>query len=378
MTAISPPPLPHDASGVLALLRQFASEASRLSQAQPRYDRLLQQACMLVGASRGALMIGNTLAQAATLGSEGLLDLPRDLLAESMLERQLTSRLLGNGSWGTAVPLQIGPDPVAQLCLESAEAPSAMGLDMLRTYAPTMAQFIYETNARKVLKKTREAFEEKLDMALGLYDLYHAAVGEAMTDRLTGVGSRSYFDQRLSEQLDHARRYRHPLTLVMVDVDHFKSINDNYGHPAGDQVLAGIGALLRGSVRLSDVAARYGGEEFALILPFTESEGAWILADRLRQSLQEWTLIVSEGLVQVTASFGLAVLTDGMDARDLVKAADRALYVAKREGRNQVRVADPLSPSGSFPLATLEKGVEPQGRATSANRNDETIERNRG
>lgn len=177
-------------------------------------------------------------------------------------------------------------------------------------------------------------------MALGLYDLYHAAIGEAMTDRLTGVGSRAYFDQRLSEQLDHARRYKHPLTLVLLDVDHFKAINDTYGHPAGDQVLAGVGALLRGSVRLSDVAARYGGEEFALILPFTDAEGAWILADRLRQTIQEWTVILTEGLVHVTASFGLAELREGLDTRALVAKADQALYQAKRGGRNQVRIAE--------------------------------------
>jgi diguanylate cyclase (GGDEF)-like protein len=105
-------------------------------------------------------------------------------------------------------------------------------------------------------------------------------------------------------------------------------------------VLAGIGMLLRGSVRLSDVAARYGGEEFALILPFTDAEGAWILADRLRQGIQEWTVILSEGNVQVTASFGLAELTEDMDVQGLVSAADRALYQAKRGGRNQVRMAE--------------------------------------
>lgn len=340
MTVTKPPSLPLDASGVLALLRRLTTEATRQSAIPSRYSRLLEQACMLVGARRGALMVGNTLDQCAILGAEAPLDLPRDLLAEAMLERQLASHPLEGGGWGIALPLHIGADPVAQLYLEALEAPSEWGLELLQTYAPYVAQLIYEANTRKVLKKTREAFEEKLDMALGLYDLYHAAIGEAMTDRLTGVGSRAYFDQRLSEQFDHARRYRHPLTLVMMDVDHFKALNDTYGHPAGDQVLAGIGALLRGSVRLSDVAARYGGEEFGLILPFTDAEGAWILADRLRQSVQEWSLILSEGIVSVTASFGLAELQGGMTVASLVEAADRALYRAKHEGRNQVRVAD--------------------------------------
>jgi len=337
----TPPTSPiNETSAALALLRKLATDATRERQAQARGQRLLEQACQLVGASRGALMLGNTLDQHAFWGSESPLELSRDLLAEAMLERQLASRPLETGRWGMALPLHLGPDPIAQVYMEADKAPADPSVELLATYAPFMAQLLYEANVRKVLSKTRQAFEEKLDMALGLYDLYHAAVGEAMTDRLTGVGSRAYFDQRLCEQLDHARRYRHPLTLVMMDVDHFKTINDTYGHPAGDQVLAGVGALLRGSVRLSDVAARYGGEEFALILPFTEAEGAWILADRLRQSLQEWTLILSEGLVQVTASFGLAVLEDGMDAAALVKAADRALYRAKHGGRNQVCVAE--------------------------------------
>ncbi len=338
MTATAP--TVHDASSALALLRRLASEAARESLPQDRTKKLLEQAARLVGSTRGALMIGNTLDQTAVFGSEGPLDLPRDLLAEAMLERRPASRRLESGCWGLALPLQVGPDPIAQLYLEAPEPPTELAQELLETYTPFVAQLLYEVNARKVLKRTREAFEEKLDMALGLYDLYHAAVGEAMTDRLTGVGSRAYFDQRLSEQLDHARRYRHPLTLVMMDVDHFKAINDHYGHPAGDQVLAGVGALLRGSVRLSDVAARYGGEEFALILPFTDTEGAWILADRLRQALQEWTLILSEGLVQVTASFGLAELKEDMDVAALVAAADRALYRAKHGGRNQVQAAE--------------------------------------
>lgn len=339
MTATPLPSPPTDASGALSLLRRLAAEGAAETQPESRAALLLGQACRLIGAARGALMIGNTLSQAATHGQDSPLELPRDLLAEAMLERRLASRRLEDGPWGLVLPLSIGSDPIAQLYLEADEAPQPLTLELLETYAPLLAQLLYEANARRVLKKTREAFEEKLDMALGLYDLYHAAVGEAMTDRLTGVGSRAYFDQRLSEQLDHARRYRHPLTLVMLDVDHFKAINDTYGHPAGDQVLAGIGALLRGSVRLSDVAARYGGEEFALILPFTDTEGAWILADRLRHSIQDWTVILSEGIVRVTASFGLAELDAGMDLAGLVAAADRALYAAKRGGRNQVRAA---------------------------------------
>ena len=339
MTAIPHPVPPRDASSALARLRALTAEASREADPQARSSKLLLQAADLVRAARGTLMRGNTLDQTVIMGTQAPLELPHDLFVEAMLERRPASRPLEGGTWGIALPLYVGSDTIAQVYLEAATEPGDAEIELLETYAPFMAQLLYEANARKVLKKTKEAFEEKLEMALGLYDLYHAAVGEAMTDRLTGVGSRAYFDQRLSEQLDHARRYRHPLTLVLMDVDHFKAVNDTYGHPAGDQVLAGVGALLRGSVRLSDVAARYGGEEFAVILPFTVAEGAWILADRLRQGIQEWTVLLSEGVARVTASFGLAELEDGMTAEALVKAADQALYQAKRGGRNQVRVA---------------------------------------
>lgn len=332
--------LPTDASGVLALLRRLGTEVARAREPQARYARILEQAAMLVAADRGSLMIGNTLVQSAILGSSEPLDVPHGLLAEAMLERRLACRPISDGAWGLVLPMAVGQDPIGQLYLEASDEPATFALELLDTYGPFLAQLIYESNARRVLKKTREAFEEKLDMALGLYDLYHAAIGEAMTDRLTGVGSRAYFDQRLSEQIDHARRYKLPLTLVMLDVDHFKAVNDTYGHQAGDQVLAGVGALLRGSVRLSDVAARYGGEEFALILPFTDVEGAWVLADRLRISIQEWSLIMSEGVVQVTASFGLAQLREGGSAKDLIAAADMALYQAKRNGRNQVQIEE--------------------------------------
>ena len=148
MTDSPQPAQIHDASGALALLRRLSTEAARARDPQSRTHRLLKQAAQLVGASMGTLMLGNTLDQGTLVGTDSPLDLPRDLLAEAMLERGLASRRLEGGAWGVAMPLLVGPDAVAQLYLQAEEAPSGLSLELLETYAPFMAQLLYEANAR--------------------------------------------------------------------------------------------------------------------------------------------------------------------------------------------------------------------------------------
>ncbi len=158
-----------------------------------------------------------------------------------------------------------------------------------------------------------------------------------VTDALIGTFNRRYFDDQLPVAIAHAERYGRPLSLVFVDVDHFKLVNDTHGHRVGDEVLVEIGRRLLANVRAYDWVARYGGEEFAVVLPETDTDAAMILAERLRSSIADQKLSTSVGDLPVTASFGVAssrtVAAITPDA--LVGAADLALYRSKADGRNR-------------------------------------------
>jgi two-component system cell cycle response regulator len=159
----------------------------------------------------------------------------------------------------------------------------------------------------------------------------------ATHDGLTKLTNYQRFQEVLDEEMYRSKRYKFPLTLLMVDLDHFKKVNDTMGHLAGDYVLRETAELLKKSLRKSDVAARYGGEEFAVLLPETPQEGALILAERLREKLASMQFNYGEHAIFVTMSIGIAAhspKTDSSNA-DLIKKADTALYRAKEEGRNR-------------------------------------------
>ncbi len=163
-------------------------------------------------------------------------------------------------------------------------------------------------------------------------------------DALTGIWNRAYFNQRLGEEVAAAQRYGREVSLVLMDLDQFKSLNDTFGHPFGDQVLQKIGELLHGSLRATDAPCRYGGEEFGLILSDTNEAGARTLAERIRAEIAEAAFHPRERIVRVTASFGVAssaILQASLSMSRLITAADDALYEAKRTGRDRVCVAKP-------------------------------------
>lgn len=167
----------------------------------------------------------------------------------------------------------------------------------------------------------------------------------AVTDPLTDIANRRQLEFRLPEEIERARRYRYPLTALMIDLDHFKRLNDTYGHRVGDRGLQHVVSILRRNLRRTDFLARYGGEEFVVLAPHTSAENALILGERLRRSIAESPLKV-EGLplLPMTVSIGAAVFPDhARNERELLEAADKALYEAKRAGRNCVRLYRPGS-----------------------------------
>lgn len=167
----------------------------------------------------------------------------------------------------------------------------------------------------------------------------------ATRDPLTGLLNRREFVRQAEQALAHARRQGSALALLMVDLDHFKSVNDHFGHPVGDEVLRHVSALMAQSVRHTDSLARFGGEEFVLLLPDTPADAAWHLADTLRQQLADTPVAALGGAV--TASIGLACLPSGsaLALDGLLRQADEALYEAKRQGRNRTVLAHAPPPT---------------------------------
>jgi two-component system, cell cycle response regulator len=167
-----------------------------------------------------------------------------------------------------------------------------------------------------------------------LRQLFEASV----TDALTGTRNREYFDTQLRSELSFARRHKTDVSLVLFDVDHFKRVNDGYGHPAGDEVLIQIAKTVSRIVRNEDVLARYGGEEFVLILRDVGIIGAQRLGERLRETVEQLTVPTDAGPVRVTVSVGCASMGLDYDIKPelLLATADRRLYAAKHAGRNRV------------------------------------------
>ncbi len=186
---------------------------------------------------------------------------------------------------------------------------------------------------------------------------------ENISDPLTLVFNRRYLDRRLSEECARARRFGLPLSVLLLDIDHFKRINDSFGHQAGDQVLASFAGLVKQQLREPDVVARYGGEEFMVIATQTPCSGAVELAERLRATIQSNRFSLDSGAsetseISLTCSIGVACLGDEIDpVTKLIHTADENLYRAKHQGRNRV-CADPVSAMGS---PTPSSGSDLQG-----------------
>lgn len=181
------------------------------------------------------------------------------------------------------------------------------------------------------------------DMAVSRIELEAANLKLAQlsrTDRLTQLNNRGYWEERLQEEFARLKRNHRPATLVMFDIDHFKKVNDQYGHPAGDEVIRHTAAVLRATIRATDIAGRYGGEEFGVILVDTPSDGAMTVAERLRKAIAAKPVLYEQQSIAYTISLGLAEATPALpDYKVWVERADQALYMSKHGGRNRTTLA---------------------------------------
>ncbi len=172
--------------------------------------------------------------------------------------------------------------------------------------------------------------------------LYQEALQAAHKDALTGVNNRSTFDETLLREINLARRYNQPLSMIVLDIDNFKSINDTLGHSSGDSVIRTIAELTSMCIRNTDILFRYGGEEFAIMLSNTDQLGVCQLADRIRETIENTPIICEQSNAQVTVSLGTATLKNDDNENDIFLRADKALYEAKNNGKNKVVSSESL------------------------------------
>jgi diguanylate cyclase (GGDEF)-like protein len=222
--------------------------------------------------------------------------------------------------------------PVIMLTSKAEAADKVKGLELGAVDYVTKpfdeGELLARVNTHLRLKELYEALQERNRQ---LQDL-------ANRDGLTGLFNHRYFQEQISKDFSRAKRYHQPLSCVMLDIDHFKKVNDTYGHQTGDVILKAVGKLILDSLRESDISARYGGEEFSLLLYFTDSGGALDVADRLRKMVESHSFHAGAETFQVTLSAGAATYPHPaiQEAQQLVECADKALYTAKQNGRNRV------------------------------------------
>jgi two-component system cell cycle response regulator len=176
-----------------------------------------------------------------------------------------------------------------------------------------------------------------------LVERYRDALSAASNDSMTQLSNHGYFRRFLELEVKRSRRQNHPTSLIMLDIDDFKSKNDSFGHAMGDMILIEAASRIKRSLREIDLAARYGGEEFAVVLPYTDRAGAAVVAERIRAAIASCTFpdLASQQPLAVTASLGLAVCPDdAVSPEDLIRFADDLMYRAKEAGKNRVCVRE--------------------------------------
>ena len=208
---------------------------------------------------------------------------------------------------------------------------------------------MYQNSTFVPLRSSTDVVEK---IAIVIYDVTSTAVNSeklelakeqllylSRTDKLTGLSNRGYWQECLEQEYQRNLRSEEPSTLVMLDIDHFKKVNDTYGHTVGDQAICQVSSMLLKLTRTIDICGRYGGEEFSVILPNTDEEGAKVFCERLREAVEKHVLHIADDEISFTISLGVAVLNDTIgNSHDWLVCADKALYLSKQNGRNRTSV----------------------------------------
>ncbi|MES2948002.1 MAG: GGDEF domain-containing protein [Pseudomonadota bacterium] len=241
------------------------------------------------------------------------------------------------------VRLGVG-DCVGELSIIDASAPSAYVVTSVPTHLLVISKpvlwrmlAVQQVMALNLLHVLARRIRENNAVLLGSLELQRQYRSKAETDALTGLHNRAWFEEVFPKQLELCERTGQSVSLLMVDIDHFKKVNDQYGHTCGDEALRHMGNLLRRNLRSTDLCARYGGEEMIVLMPGTEIIHGQLTADRLRESVASTPLRLQDGReLVIQISGGIAQWQPGTVLNDLIRSADQALYRAKNDGRNRV------------------------------------------
>ncbi len=299
-------------------------------------DWLLREAADWIPAPVWVVVARDLGGDLAVLADRGLVpDLHPSLwMAANAAVRHRTEYLVGNlAAEPDAPPSALGAAVALPLLSRGQVIGVLVGLDPAGSVRTPSLGTTVSTLLRTVLEPACHA----LDSALAL----ELAEALSVTDDLTRLYNSRYLNLVLRRETKRATRNGRPLSLLFLDLDGFKDVNDRYGHLAGSQALTELGVLLKGSVRETDIAARFGGDEFALVLPETDAPGALLVAERVRDRVRAHRFLAGDGLsVQLTASIGIATLPDAAaSAEELLRVADAAMYRVKASGKNGIQAA---------------------------------------
>lgn len=221
---------------------------------------------------------------------------------------------------------------------EFSESFNGMVRDLDQTHSDLTKEIEIHKQTQKNLQHAKEKTEK---LAQELKDSNKQLKEMAYRDGLTGLYNHRYFKDLIAHELNRSERYKNPLSIIMLDLDHFKKINDGFGHPVGDIVLKEVSKAIQNSIRSCDIAARYGGEEFIVVLPETQLEKAMVVAERLRKTVEGLPITANNSSINVTISGGLTsyiATKSKKETSDIISEADNALYHAKKNGRNRIIV----------------------------------------
>lgn len=209
--------------------------------------------------------------------------------------------------------------------------------DEIKTVSLDIMNQLKRQTGKQLEKEVVEQIKESTSV---LMEQKEDSERKAIMDQLTGCFNRRYFETRMDEELNLAKRFRNKMCLIMFDIDHFKKVNDTYGHQAGDTVLIEVAAAAKGCLRGADYLCRYGGEEFAVIMPETSVDEAHEVAERMRKQMEEHAFYGGNTLINITISLGIAEYPEHAIIKEkLIESADAALYAAKHGGRNNTKIA---------------------------------------
>jgi diguanylate cyclase (GGDEF)-like protein len=235
-----------------------------------------------------------------------------------------------------------GPEDILLPLRPDQDIQSFLGVPVVFQDHATGLIALYNSGARAFTEEdaqVAELFASQVAIALDNSRRVEHMEKQAVTDQLTGLYNRRAFALMAEKEVGRARRYQRPLALILFDIDHFKGVNDTYGHLVGDHVLRVLTELVTRTTRATDIVCRYGGEEFIVLMPEAGREEAMARAERLREEISRMTVVTAEGTLSLTVSLGVAGLgpNGGEDLNSLINRADRAMYQAKAAGRDTVR-----------------------------------------